>query len=237
MSFLNLSRDEFITALSAIEFALRDEKFVRNGMMWEIFEKQLDSGELSKNGFSQESIDKFWALHKKLQLGFLTLQREAGLMKISELGISPWMDALKAGMVIYRRDWDSDSKRLWLNRGILFISEDGKTKQYDRTDKDEQIEWLGLEEIDLKNDVQEAIDRAFSALAPTKNKSLYEMSFKFKIGDELVILVSKESGKVIGRAEYTNIDNQYLLRYCDALGVARESWWDESALRKSLVVE
>lgn len=55
------------------------------------------------------------------------------------------------------------------------------------------------------------------------------MSFKFVLGERLVIDVSGEEGTVIGRAEYMGAENNYLLRYRAVTG-AVETWWAESAL-------
>lgn len=56
-------------------------------------------------------------------------------------------------------------------------------------------------------------------------------SFKFELNQNVTITASGESGEVIGRGEYTNADNQYLVRYCGADGRAVESWWAEDALQ------
>ena len=56
------------------------------------------------------------------------------------------------------------------------------------------------------------------------------MAYKFQLDDELNITCSGETGFVIGRAEYTNQQPQYLLRYKSADGRAVESWWAEDAL-------
>ncbi|WP_198343486.1 hypothetical protein [Burkholderia ubonensis] len=55
-------------------------------------------------------------------------------------------------------------------------------------------------------------------------------SFKFEFGNSVTITASGETGKVIGRAEYTTSENTYLVRYCSADGRAVENWWGESAL-------
>lgn len=56
------------------------------------------------------------------------------------------------------------------------------------------------------------------------------MSFKFSLGDEVVIMASGEQGQVTGRAEYQEHGNSYLLRYKAADGRAVENWWNEGAL-------
>lgn len=57
-------------------------------------------------------------------------------------------------------------------------------------------------------------------------------SFKFELEQQVAIAVSAESGKVIGRAEYSNSENSYLIHYKCADGRAVNSWWEESALIK-----
>jgi hypothetical protein len=54
--------------------------------------------------------------------------------------------------------------------------------------------------------------------------------FKFNIGDKVTLLCSNESGIVIGRAEYSNTECSYLIRYRAADARAVEQWWSESAL-------
>ncbi|KVE34312.1 hypothetical protein [Burkholderia sp. TSV86] len=60
------------------------------------------------------------------------------------------------------------------------------------------------------------------------------MSFEFNLGEEVEIDVSGEAGKVIGRAEYVNDGNNYLIRYLDRDKHAVESWWKEDALKSKL---
>lgn len=57
------------------------------------------------------------------------------------------------------------------------------------------------------------------------------LSMKFVLNQEVSIAASGESGIVIGRAEYANSENSYLLRYRAADGRAVETWWQESALQ------
>lgn len=54
--------------------------------------------------------------------------------------------------------------------------------------------------------------------------------FNFKLGDSVQIGVSGETGEVIARAEYTNSDPQYLVRYKNGQGCVIESWWMQDAL-------
>lgn len=57
------------------------------------------------------------------------------------------------------------------------------------------------------------------------------MSFKYELGKRVSIICSKETGYVIGRAEYTDVANQYQVRYKSADGRAVETWWAEDALQ------
>lgn len=59
------------------------------------------------------------------------------------------------------------------------------------------------------------------------------MDMKYKIGDELVLKDSREVGEVVGRADYKDHKDQYLLRYVSAQGVLVEQWWPESALAEA----
>lgn len=54
--------------------------------------------------------------------------------------------------------------------------------------------------------------------------------FKFDLGQGVTIVVSGEEGEVIGRAEFSKSEDQYLVRYKAADGRAVESWWNVSAL-------
>ena len=55
-------------------------------------------------------------------------------------------------------------------------------------------------------------------------------TFAFSLGQSVTIEMSGERGKVVGRAEYTNSEPTYLVRYAAKDGVGREAWWAESAL-------
>jgi hypothetical protein len=55
--------------------------------------------------------------------------------------------------------------------------------------------------------------------------------FKFAIEQRVRIVCSGEIGEVIGRAQYKNSTNQYLVRYQAADGRATEQWWSYDALR------
>ncbi|MBL1434712.1 MAG: hypothetical protein COB08_000725 [Rhodobacteraceae bacterium] len=54
--------------------------------------------------------------------------------------------------------------------------------------------------------------------------------FKYKLGDSVGIPTSGEMGEVIGRAQYSNADDGYLIRYRANDGRAVEAWWSVEAL-------
>lgn len=55
--------------------------------------------------------------------------------------------------------------------------------------------------------------------------------FQFKLGQQVAIKVSGETGEVLGRAEYSTAENNYFLRYRAVDGRAVEAWWQESSLQ------
>jgi hypothetical protein len=55
--------------------------------------------------------------------------------------------------------------------------------------------------------------------------------FKFNMGQQVAIEASGETGEIIGRAEYTTAENNYLIRYKAADGRATEQWWQENSLQ------
>lgn len=57
-----------------------------------------------------------------------------------------------------------------------------------------------------------------------------DKQFAHALNATVQIVASGEAGQVIGRAEYTNHESSYLIRYKAADGRAVESWWVESAL-------
>jgi len=57
-----------------------------------------------------------------------------------------------------------------------------------------------------------------------------QRTFHFDLGAEVSLNRSLERGSVIGRAEYTNADNSYFVRYVDSTGSQVESWIAEDAL-------
>lgn len=54
--------------------------------------------------------------------------------------------------------------------------------------------------------------------------------WKFDLGAEVKIRCSGEQGMVIGRAEYVDSADQYLVRYKAADGRAVTNWWSDGAL-------
>lgn len=54
--------------------------------------------------------------------------------------------------------------------------------------------------------------------------------FQFELRQRVRLNESDEVGTVIGRAEFTNKQPQYMVRYRAADGRAVESWWDEDAI-------
>lgn len=55
-------------------------------------------------------------------------------------------------------------------------------------------------------------------------------SFKFNLGQPVVINVSGEQGHVRARSDSLNGSNQYQITYKSAQGLATESWWQEDQL-------
>ncbi len=54
--------------------------------------------------------------------------------------------------------------------------------------------------------------------------------FKFKLGDKVRLVLSDEVGTIEGRGEFTNSDNQYLVRYKAGDNRLTEAWWTETAI-------
>lgn len=53
---------------------------------------------------------------------------------------------------------------------------------------------------------------------------------KFNLGEEVKLVDSGEHGKVVGRAEYTDAQPSYFVRYLNAHGRQVKEWWGESDL-------
>jgi hypothetical protein len=58
-------------------------------------------------------------------------------------------------------------------------------------------------------------------------------TFEFALEADVSIITSGEAGTVVGRLEYLNGENSYLVRYKAADGRAVEAWWNESALEET----
>lgn len=56
------------------------------------------------------------------------------------------------------------------------------------------------------------------------------MAFKYKLKQEVTIIVSGEVGEIIGRAEYVTGEKTYSIRYKAADGRAVEQWWNQVAI-------
>lgn len=56
--------------------------------------------------------------------------------------------------------------------------------------------------------------------------------WEFNLGQTVGLIMSDEQGEIIGRAEYPNAQNAYLVRYRAADGGHQvQRWWDASALK------
>jgi hypothetical protein len=53
---------------------------------------------------------------------------------------------------------------------------------------------------------------------------------KYEMSQEVQLTQSKETGIVIGRAEFDHSENTYLVRYVAGDGSQIEFWWNESAI-------
>jgi hypothetical protein len=58
-----------------------------------------------------------------------------------------------------------------------------------------------------------------------------EKTFEFELNQEVSLRCSGEQGSVIGRAEYTECEPSYFVRYKAADGRAVQAWWSGSALQ------
>lgn len=54
--------------------------------------------------------------------------------------------------------------------------------------------------------------------------------WEFELGQRVKLVESGEEGLVIGRAEYINMPNQYLVRYRAGNGQQVEAWWAFDAI-------
>lgn len=55
-------------------------------------------------------------------------------------------------------------------------------------------------------------------------------SMRFELNQVVTLIESEEQGIVVGRAEYTNSEPHYFVRYRAGDGRQVEQWWGESAL-------
>lgn len=55
-------------------------------------------------------------------------------------------------------------------------------------------------------------------------------TFDFKLGDNVTLALSGETGTVVGRASYINANPSYLVRYVAGDGRQVENWLSEEAL-------
>lgn len=56
------------------------------------------------------------------------------------------------------------------------------------------------------------------------------MAFKFELKRVVKLKESGETGTIVGRAEYTNAESGYLIRYRGGDGRQTEQWWSEDSL-------
>lgn len=61
-------------------------------------------------------------------------------------------------------------------------------------------------------------------------KEIKMKKFKFELQQTVEVNCSGETGTILGRAEYSHTDNNYLILYKAGDGRAVETWWTESAL-------
>jgi hypothetical protein len=54
--------------------------------------------------------------------------------------------------------------------------------------------------------------------------------FGFDLKQKVKLVESNETGEIIGRAEYTESMNAYLVRYRAGDGRQSEAWWTEAAI-------
>ena len=64
-----------------------------------------------------------------------------------------------------------------------------------------------------------------------------ERKFKFELGAEVSVRISREQGIVRGRAEYDDASNSYWTHYVDASGHAKTAWFDEKLLVDSVFTD
>lgn len=52
--------------------------------------------------------------------------------------------------------------------------------------------------------------------------------FKYELGGKVSLIETEECGVIVGRAEYTDSDNSYYIRYKDSTGKQILKWWNET---------
>lgn len=57
--------------------------------------------------------------------------------------------------------------------------------------------------------------------------------FKYPLGIAVKATISGETGRIKGRAEYTNTENQYYVHLLAADGRAIDRWFDENELTQA----
>jgi len=72
---------------------------------------------------------------------------------------------------------------------------------------------------------------AAGVLIHAKEQRHVMSTFKYVLNQQVTLTKSTESGEVIGRAEYTHADNNYLIQYQAADGRQVEDWWTETAIQ------
>lgn len=73
-------------------------------------------------------------------------------------------------------------------------------------------------------------DRFFRVLERIFSEGVVMNRFKFELEGVVRLSLTAEAGVVVGRAEFTNSDDQYLVRYMDATGHQKEGWFAEDSL-------
>lgn len=58
------------------------------------------------------------------------------------------------------------------------------------------------------------------------------MNFEFEIGEEVQIVISGETGRIIGRVEYEHGINEFLVFYKDGTRCAVTKWWSAEKLQR-----
>lgn len=86
------------------------------------------------------------------------------------------------------------------------------------------------DEIQLEPDTLPTLAPPISHQIMGSNGERTVKKFRYNFGDCVALLCSAESGTVIGRAEYTNAADNYLIRYQAADGRQVENWHTVDAI-------